>query len=76
MTGKTPEIIALKVSFFGAAPGDRLKLIEGSRDREVCDVCGNKRDCYWYEPEEGVSAHSITGMDVCWTCARSLGVEQ
>lgn len=62
--------IMIEEEFFSAPPGATLTLIPNSRQMQVCDVCGNKKYCDWYEwdPER----RGMTGMDVCPTCAKKL----
>lgn len=51
-----------------------LYLTEGSREKNICDLCGRRTNCYWYVPAE-ITYKSITGMDVCFSCANHLKVD-
>ena len=66
----TIEMIMIEEEFFGAPAGSTLKRIPDARMMEVCDVCGNKRYCDWYEWEPRISG--MTGMDVCASCSKRL----
>ena len=62
-------IVEIQKPFFSAEKGTKLKRIEGTIESQVCDVCGKKKPCDWYIP---IEKSSITGMDICRSCARSL----
>lgn len=66
----TVEQIMIEKPFFSAPAGSTLKLIHNTRMSQVCDVCGNRRYCDWYEWEPGITG--MTGMDVCPECSKRL----
>lgn len=68
------ERIKIKEDFFHAPPGSTLRLIPNSRMSQVCDVCGCRKYCDWYEWDPGISG--MTGMDVCSSCAKKLEVKE
>lgn len=67
------ERIRIEKDFFSAPPGSTLRLIPNRRMSQVCDVCGCRKYCDWYEWDPGISG--MPGMDVCSTCAKKLRVE-
>lgn len=62
------EKIMISEKFFSAPAGSMLKRLPDTRMFQVCDICGKKKPCDWYEWEPSISG--MTGMDVCPTCAR------
>lgn len=66
----TVEMIMIEKPFFSAPAGSTLKLLHDTRMAQVCDVCGKRRRCDWYEWEPRIIG--MTGMDVCPTCAKRL----
>lgn len=67
------DFIRIRDAFFSLPPGSILKLIPETYDTEVCDVCGEKKRCDWYEPVEN---STTTGMDVCRRCSRILNLDR
>lgn len=67
------ERIKIQEEFFSAPVGATLELIPDSRMSQVCDVCGCRKYCDWYEWDPPISG--MTGMDVCSTCAKKLRVD-
>lgn len=70
----TAEIIMINEKFFSAPAGSTLKLLHNSRMNQVCDVCGKRRYCDWYEWDPSISG--MTGMDVCPGCSKKLSVRK
>lgn len=66
------EKIRIKAPFFYASEGTEFNLVPGTYASQVCDVCGNRRMCDWYVPKDC----SVTGMDVCRTCGKTLEVKE
>ena len=66
----TVERIRIEEPFFNAPAGSTLKLIHNTRMIGICDVCGNKKYCDWYEWDPEI--HYMTGMDVCSSCSKRL----
>ena len=67
-------IVKIKEPFFRAPAGSIAVRVDGTYDTEVCDVCGKKRKCDWYEWRPGIAG--MTGMDICRSCAKSLEVKE
>lgn len=68
------ERIKIVKPFFSAPAGATLKLLPDSRMMEVCDSCGEKRYCDYYEWDPSI--RGMTGMDICRTCAKKLEVKE
>ena len=66
----TVKMIMIEKPFFHADAGSTLLFVENSRMLQVCDVCGEKRYCDWYEWDPPI--RGMTGMDVCRSCAKRL----
>ena len=66
--------IKISESFFHAPIGSTLIRIENTYQLEVCDMCGKKKKCDWFEWDPHISG--MTGMDVCRTCAKIHEVKE
>ena len=54
-----------KVPIFNAPAGTVFYYIANSYELNVCDICGKKRKCDWFECEDiGI----LTGFDCCRSC--------
>ena len=69
----TVEFIRIREGFFSLPAGSILRLIPDTLESEVCDVCGEKKRCDWYEP---VERSTTTGMDVCRRCSKILDLDR
>ena len=63
-------ILARTVPPFHA--GDRFVLIKDTYDLEICDLCGKKRKCDWFEYD----GENYTGIDVCRGCQKDVFKEE
>ena len=45
--------------------GDKLALIEDTCSPQICDICGKKRLCVWFEQKD-----KLVGMDICRRCRK------
>lgn len=78
----TPNIesITLKLPFLTAPADMKFELVPDSAMTAVCDMCGNRRICYWFRPSmkdlycynEKEFKLALTGIDVCRTCMKNL----
>lgn len=64
------EKIKINEPFFHAPAGSTLKLVHDTRCLQVCDICGEKKYCDWYEWDPPISG--MTGMDVCPSCSKKV----
>ena len=70
----TVEKIKIDRPFFSADAGSTLKLIHNTRELQVCDICGMKKYCDWYEWQPHI--RGMTGMDICSSCGKSHEVKE
>lgn len=69
------ELIKLEKPFFHYI--GTLKVVPETYDNEVCDICGRRRKCDWYEPVVRKDPWTdLTGMDICRQCQRLLEVKE
>lgn len=64
-------MLALNKNIFSLKKGDILTLIIDTYALEICDVCGKKRKCDWFEQTE-----KLTGIDVCRECRKKIFDEE
>lgn len=71
-------MIRLKKSFFSAPVGTKLILIPDTYELNVCDICGKKRQCDYYQSEEfeGICGPTSVFVDVCRQCKKDLEVKE
>ncbi len=62
--------IMIEEPFFSAPAGSFLKVVPNTRMLQVCDVCGSKKYCDWFEWDPQITG--MTGMDICPACAKRL----
>ena len=60
------ESIKVDFRFFSAPAGTVYHRIIGTYELNVCDCCGMKRSCDFYESEDG-----STLLDLCRTCKKT-----
>lgn len=66
--------IMISKPFFSAPAGSTLKLIPNTKCLQICDICGQKKYCDWYEWEPEI--RGMTGMDVCPSCCKDHEVQE
>ena len=56
-----------KISILNAPVGTVFYRVANSAEMNICDVCGCRKKCDWYECED---LWIITGFDCCRTCSK------
>ena len=63
--------VRLPFDFFRAPAGTPFYLIENTYALEVCDVCGKKRTCDYYQSKD-----PVVFLDVCRSCRNELNFKK
>lgn len=68
MTLKPTHTVKLPQQWMGIPEGTKLVISLNSYEENICDCCGQKRMCDWFEWEDG-------GLDLCRKCAKKWATE-